>query len=46
MDMVMWLNKGGLFVVVSFFIWLEEYIERSEWLGGYKDENGEMFSFI
>lgn len=26
-DMVMCFNKGGLLIVVSFFIWFEEYIE-------------------
>ena len=43
-DMATRLNKGGLLVVASPFTWLEEYTERSEWLGGYKDENGETLS--
>ena len=43
-DMAMRLNKGGLLIVASPFTWLEEYTERSEWLGGYKDENGETLS--
>lgn len=38
------LNDGGLLVVASPFTWLEEYTERKEWLGGYKDENGETLS--
>jgi putative 4-mercaptohistidine N1-methyltranferase len=38
------LNEGGLLIVASPFTWLEEYTERKEWLGGYKDENGETLS--
>ena len=38
------LNKGGLLVIASPFTWLEEYTQRDEWLGGYKDENGETLS--
>jgi 5-histidylcysteine sulfoxide synthase/putative 4-mercaptohistidine N1-methyltranferase len=38
------LNAGGLLIVASPFTWLEEYTERKEWLGGYKDENGETLS--
>lgn len=44
MDMATRLNKGGLLVIASPFTWLEEYTERSEWLGGYKDDNGETLS--
>lgn len=43
-DMATRLNKGGLLVIASPFTWLEEYTERSEWLGGYKDDNGETLS--
>jgi 5-histidylcysteine sulfoxide synthase/putative 4-mercaptohistidine N1-methyltranferase len=43
-DMALRLNPGGLLVVASPFTWLEEYTERKEWLGGYKDENGETLS--
>lgn len=43
-DMSERLNPGGLLIVASPFTWLEEYTERSEWLGGYKDENGETLS--
>ena len=43
-DMAARLNAGGLLVVASPFTWLEEYTERKEWLGGYKDENGETLS--
>ena len=38
------LNEGGLLIIASPFTWLEDYTERSEWLGGYKDENGETLS--
>lgn len=38
------LNAGGLLIVASPFTWLEEYTEKSEWLGGYKDENGETLT--
>jgi len=38
------LNKGGLLVIASPFTWLEEYTQRAEWLGGFKDENGETLS--
>lgn len=43
-DIIERLNKGGILVVASPFTWLEEYTERSEWLGGYKDENGETLT--
>ena len=43
-DMSHRLNRGGLLIIASPFTWLEEYTERSEWLGGYKDENGETLS--
>ncbi len=31
------MNKGGLLVITSPYTWLEEFTERSKWLGGYKD---------
>ena len=43
-DMAARLNAGGLLIVASPFTWLEEYTEKSEWLGGYKDENGETLT--
>ena len=43
-DVTARLNAGGLLVIASPFTWLEEYTERSEWLGGYKDENGETLT--
>ncbi|NDW15662.1 5-histidylcysteine sulfoxide synthase [Alteromonas genovensis] len=43
-DMSERLNPGGLLIIASPFTWLEEYTERNEWLGGYKDENGETLS--
>ena len=38
------LNVGGILVVASPFTWLEEYTARENWLGGYKDENGETLT--
>ena len=35
------LNTGGILVIASPFTWLEEYTERKEWLGGFKDNTGE-----
>lgn len=32
---------GGLLIIASPFTWLEEYTQRDEWLGGFKDNNGE-----
>lgn len=43
-DMAERLNTGGILIVASPFTWLEEYTEKSEWLGGYKDQNGETLS--
>ena len=31
-------------MVASPFTWLEEYTARENWLGGYKDENGETLT--
>ncbi len=38
------LNVNGVLVVASPFTWLEEYTERDEWLGGYKDNTGETLT--
>ncbi|WP_218354929.1 5-histidylcysteine sulfoxide synthase [Alteromonas lipotrueiana] len=38
------LNMNGILVVASPFTWLEEYTERDEWLGGYKDNTGETLT--
>ena len=38
------INSGGLLIIASPFTWLEEYTERKEWLGGFKDENGETLT--
>ena len=32
------LNSNGLLILGSPYTWLEEYTEKSRWLGGYKDE--------
>jgi len=37
---------GGLLVLTSPYTWLEEYTERNEWLGGYKDHVGENFTTL
>lgn len=38
------LNVGGVLIVGSPFTWLEEYTEKTRWLGGIKDENGETLT--
>lgn len=40
------LNTGGLLVLTSPYTWLEEYTEKDEWLGGFKDEVGENFTTL
>lgn len=36
------LNKGGLLMLASPYTWLEDFTEKSNWLGGYKDtQSGE-----
>ena len=37
---------GGLLVLTSPYTWLEDYTERDEWLGGYKDNVGENFTTL
>lgn len=32
------LNEGGLFILASPYTWLEDFTEKPNWLGGYKDE--------
>ncbi len=39
------LNPGGLLVLASPYTWLEEYTEKSKWLGGIK-VNGENFTTL
>ncbi|WP_028116369.1 5-histidylcysteine sulfoxide synthase [Ferrimonas senticii] len=34
------INRGGLLVLTSPYTWLEQYTDKSHWLGGYR-ENGE-----
>lgn len=43
-DLQQRLNVGGVLVVASPFTWLTDYTERDEWLGGYKDANGETLT--
>lgn len=43
-DMTSRINPGGLLIIASPFTWLEEYTDRDQWLGGYKDANGETLS--
>ena len=40
------INKGGLLVLASPYTWLEEFTDRKEWLGGFKDEVGENFTTL
>ncbi len=37
---------GGLLVLTSPYTWLEDYTEREEWLGGFKDSVGENFTTL
>jgi len=39
------INSGGMLVLTSPYTWLEEYTEKSNWLGGVK-VNGENFSTL
>lgn len=34
------LTNHGIFIIISSYTWLEEYTKKENWLGGYKDENG------
>lgn len=43
-DMTSRINPGGLLIIASPFTWLEEYTDRDQWLGGFKDANGETLS--
>lgn len=40
------MNQGGLLIIASPYTWLEEYTERQEWLGGFKDASGENFTTL
>ena len=40
------MNQGGLLILASPYTWLEEYTERKEWLGGFKDASGENFTTL
>lgn len=38
------MNRDGLLILASPYTWLEEYTERQEWLGGFKDASGENYT--
>ena len=40
------MNKGGLLILASPYTWLEEYTDRQEWLGGFKDASGENYTTL
>jgi 5-histidylcysteine sulfoxide synthase/putative 4-mercaptohistidine N1-methyltranferase len=41
------IEKGGLLVLTSPYTWLEEFTERSKWVGGFKDPGtGESFTTL
>lgn len=40
------LNMGGLLILTSPYTWLEEYTEKDQWLGGFKDNVGENFTTL
>jgi len=39
------LNIGGLFILTSPCTWLEEYTEKSEWVGGYEENSREVTTY-
>jgi 5-histidylcysteine sulfoxide synthase/putative 4-mercaptohistidine N1-methyltranferase len=40
------MRAGGLLVIASPYTWLEDFTEREEWLGGFKDKVGENFTTL
>ncbi|MEE8588867.1 MAG: 5-histidylcysteine sulfoxide synthase [Sulfurimonadaceae bacterium] len=40
------LNDGGYLILTSPYTWLEEYTKKEFWLGGYRDENGDVVSTL
>ncbi|MDJ0808151.1 MAG: 5-histidylcysteine sulfoxide synthase [Gammaproteobacteria bacterium] len=40
------MNEGGLLILASPYTWLQEYTERQEWLGGFKDTSGENYTTL
>lgn len=45
LDLDQRLNSGGYLVLTSPYTWLEEFTEKSQWIGGYK-ENGENLTTL
>jgi len=40
------MNAGGLLILTSPYTWLEDFTERENWLGGFKDNVGENFTTL
>ncbi len=40
------MRPGGLLILASPYTWLEEFTERREWLGGFKDGGGENYTTL
>ncbi len=40
------MRKGGLLILASPYTWLEDFTERDEWLGGFKDKVGENYTTL
>jgi putative 4-mercaptohistidine N1-methyltranferase len=38
------LNIGGILIIASPYTWLEEYTKKENWLGGFKETNGETLT--
>jgi putative 4-mercaptohistidine N1-methyltranferase len=38
------LNIGGTLIIASPYTWLEEYTKKENWLGGFKETNGETLT--
>lgn len=40
------MQEGGLLIIASPYTWLEDFTEKKEWLGGFKDHVGENFTTL
>jgi 5-histidylcysteine sulfoxide synthase/putative 4-mercaptohistidine N1-methyltranferase len=40
------INKGGLLALTSPYTWLQEFTDRSKWLGGFKGSTGESYTTL
>jgi putative 4-mercaptohistidine N1-methyltranferase len=40
------INRGGLLALTSPYTWLQEFTDRSKWLGGFKASTGESYTTL